>query len=414
MDFFKRQAGPAGLPTDPAYYAFSVQGQLRAITLSLMLVAAVAVVSRVYIRAFMLRVFRLDDFFMVVAMICSILACSFFLHVIHLGMGKHIFALPPENIEPLLMWIFIVAILIPLSLCFVKLSVAFFLLGITQRTQFHRWLWGITVFLVVFMLFTLFTLVLGCIPIQANWDFSLRPPPMGTGNAKCFSLTVYRNIALVNSVTNIVTDFVLALLPIPLIWTLQVNKRTKASLVFILSLGLFACAAGIVKTPLLFHFFDDMDSTGNRSWYYAWQIIEMNVGIIAASLPSLKPAFRWLLDTTKTLASRASGNRTADSHGYKRHFSSGYLPQQDPKTWNSIGSTRSGKEPGVMDLELNNMQTYGVTVSGDSKSFGGSASPSRSGRGSQASSDAIFRSEELDRIESRAIVRTTKVTIVTS
>ena len=81
---------------------------------------------------------------------------------------------------------------------------------------------------------------------------------MGTGNAKCFSLTVYRNIAFVNSskhklliiylsnrvtetrviVTNIVTDFVLALLPVPLIWTLQVNKRTKASLVLILSLGL--------------------------------------------------------------------------------------------------------------------------------------------------------------------------------
>jgi hypothetical protein len=143
----------------------------------------------------------------------------------------------------------------------------------------------------------------------------------------------------------------------------------------------------------------------------------MNVGIIAASLPSLKPAFRWLLDTTKTLASRASGNRTADSHGYKRHFSSGYLPQQDPKTWNSIGSTRSGKEPGVVNMELNNLQTlgtYGVTVSGDHKSFDGGTSPSRSGRGSQASSDAIFRSEELDRIESRAIVRTTKVTIVTS
>ena len=160
MDFFKRQAGAAGLPTDPEYYAFSVQGQLRAITLSLMLVATVAVISRVYIRAFMLRVFRLDDFFMVVAtvrrntatqrpeltswvQICSILACGFFLHVINLGMGRHIFALPPENVEPLLMWIFIVAILIPLSLCFVKLSVAFFLLSITQRTPYHRGLWGI-------------------------------------------------------------------------------------------------------------------------------------------------------------------------------------------------------------------------------------------------------------------------------
>lgn len=33
-----------------------------------------------------------------------------------------------------------------------------------------------------------------------------------------------------------------------------------------------ACAAGIIKTPLLYHFFDDMDSTGDRAWYYAWQM----------------------------------------------------------------------------------------------------------------------------------------------
>ena len=69
MDFFKRQAADFSMPTDPAYYAFSVQGQLRAITLSLMLVATAIVASRVYIRAVMLRVFRLDDFFMVAAMV---------------------------------------------------------------------------------------------------------------------------------------------------------------------------------------------------------------------------------------------------------------------------------------------------------------------------------------------------------
>jgi len=111
----------------------------------------------------------------------------------------------------------------------------------------------VAVFLVIFTLFTFFTLIFSCTPVQANWDFELRGPPIGKGSAKCLPIPIYKSIALFNSskgciplsmnpvtnstVTNIVTDVVLALIPIPLIWSLQVNKRTKASLIFILSLG---------------------------------------------------------------------------------------------------------------------------------------------------------------------------------
>ncbi|KAF2267549.1 hypothetical protein CC78DRAFT_541507 [Lojkania enalia] len=415
MAVLKRQGPPPGIPTDPNYFAFSIQKELSAITISLMTVALVAVIGRVYIRACVLHVFRLDDYFIVAAMACSVAACSIFLHVVTLGMGKHIFAIPPENIMPLLMWIFIVAVLIPLAVCFVKISIALFLLRLTQRTRYHKFLWGIVAFLVVFTLFTFFSLIFGCTPIAANWDFSMRPPPMGTGNAKCLSLTAYRNMALFNNITNILTDIVLALLPVPLIWTLQVNKRTKASLIFILGLGFFACAAAIIKTPLLWHFFDDMDSTGERSWYYAWQIIEMNVAILAATLPALKPAFRWLLETAKTLATGVSGNRTANSNGYKRQVSSGYLRQKegvhyqcDSAAPSSPRSDRRSKGKEALEMEIMGLGPYNVTVAGDDKSVDGA------GGASNASSDAILRAEERVPIDARRIVRTTKVTIVTS
>ncbi|KAF2279120.1 uncharacterized protein EI97DRAFT_371657 [Westerdykella ornata] len=389
-----------------------------------MLVALVAIVGRVYIRVFVLRLLRLDDYFILVAMMLSILGCSFFLQVVSLGMGKHIFAIPAENIQPLLMWIFIVSVLIPMALCFVKLSIAFFLLSLTRGTRYGRFCWFIIGFLVAFMLFTFFSLIFGCVPIAANWDFTLRPPPIGTGNAKCMEITTYRNIAVTNSVINIVTDIVLALMPVPLVWRLQVNKRTKISLVLILGLGFVACAAGIVKTPLLFHFFDDFDSTGNRSWYYAWQMIEMNVAILAATLPSLKPAFRWLLDTARTFASGvASGNRTrtggTPAHiGYKRQFSSGYLHHRDarrdsyqfesnpvrmsrfiPKNDIIHDGSRGNSNNGytVDGVELEPM--YNVTVSGmgAEKKRGGNGSPSSgSGMGSNASSDAILQIEDVD------------------
>lgn len=55
------------IPTDPAYYTYSVQKHLTAIDLSLMILVLIVVFLRVYIRVFTLGVFRLDDYFMVAA-----------------------------------------------------------------------------------------------------------------------------------------------------------------------------------------------------------------------------------------------------------------------------------------------------------------------------------------------------------
>ena len=160
MGVLRRQGPLINLSTDPAYYTWSVQPQLRAICLSLMILALVAVLTRVYIRIRILRVFRLDDYFIVLAMvsnyidICwsaanhqkqafSVASSCIFLHVVMLGMGRHIWAIPPHNLKPLLMYIFIVGVLVPLSVCFVKLSIAFFLFPLTKQTRFRQLLWAI-------------------------------------------------------------------------------------------------------------------------------------------------------------------------------------------------------------------------------------------------------------------------------
>ncbi|ORY11144.1 hypothetical protein BCR34DRAFT_514285 [Clohesyomyces aquaticus] len=414
MAVLTRQFAP--LPTiDAAYLAFSIQGQLRAITLSLSILAFLTVAGRVYVRYFVLGVFRTDDYLMVAAMLFSAVGCAFFLRTVYLGVGRHFFAIPPQNLTELLMWVYIMGILNPISLCFTKLSIAFFLLSLTHRTRDRRFLWGMIGFLVIFMLFTFFSLILSCTPIQANWKFELRPPPVGTGTARCLDFPTFRAMAMTNTIINIITDVLFAVLPVPMIWTLQVNMRTKISLIFILSLGFFACGAGIVKAPLLFHFFDDIDVTGNRSWYYAWQIIEMNVGIIAATLPSLKPAFRWFLENAKALATGASRNRTAGSQGYsqgyKRQFSSSSLPNRGGNSYaTAVGGSdaETPKRTRFMDpieMELNELGPYQVTVAGDEKSVEGS------GRESNVSSDAILH---VDGDDSRRIVKTTKVTVVTT
>lgn len=155
--------------------------------------------------------------------------------------------------------------------------------------------------------------------MQAGWDLHLRPPPVGTGNARCFSRQVFAQIGLSNSIVNIATDFLLALLPVPMIWHLQVSVRTKCSLIAILSLGIFACVAGIMKST-----YNKTILTDPRrfihDWYSMWNFIELDVGIIASSLPALKPLFTRFLDAARDLASGQTGSRyNGRELSYRRH-----------------------------------------------------------------------------------------------
>lgn len=147
---------------------------------------------------------------------------------------------------------------------------------------------------------------------------------------------------------------------------------------------------------------------------------EMNVGIIAATLPSLKPAFRWLLETAKSLATGASFNNTTSAiHGYKRQPSSVYLKQRarESNHYSSVTGNNPDKHDncrymergsGREEIELNELRPYNVTIVGDERGYNESA------KGLDVSSDAILRLEDGQGVESMRIIRTTNVTVMTS
>ena len=56
-----------------------------------------------------------------------------------------------------------------------------------------------------------------------------------------------------------------------MVWKLQVTVQTRIGLAVILSLGLFASAIAIYKTPMQYNFFKITDWSGVGAWYYIWQ-----------------------------------------------------------------------------------------------------------------------------------------------
>lgn len=111
------------------------------------------------------------------------------------------------------------------------------------------------------------------------------------------------------AVIHIITDFLLAILPIPLVWNIQKDILTRLSLVVVLSLGILAAIAGIIRqlnvAPL-----DEHDT------YSIWNFNELHIGIIAASLPAFRLLFERIFRKVRTAVTHSgSTNRDVSMHG---------------------------------------------------------------------------------------------------
>ncbi|KAJ4339764.1 hypothetical protein N0V87_002964 [Didymella glomerata] len=286
----------------PEYVAFTNAPVLLMQFGSLFAVASVVVFARCYVRWFMIKSFGKDDWLMLLAYAFAAATFGTYVEQTKVGMGKHMAAITMDQAK---------------YASFLRLrQVASILASI-----------GVA-------------LIWQCIPIEATWNVKLRPPPFGTGTAKCFSPETFTSIGLFNTVTTIVTDFIIALLPVSLVWQLQLNLRAKLSLIMVLSLGIFAAVAAIVKAEIQKVILSDPDPFVHDR-FTLWRFIEFDVGIIAASLPALKPLFNWFLGSVRSLTTRAArSNGAPNSLGYQKQSERSdkgiVLNEYNPRSTNTV------------------------------------------------------------------------------
>ncbi|KAF1916615.1 hypothetical protein BDU57DRAFT_238510 [Ampelomyces quisqualis] len=321
-----RQAPLPPQPT-PEILAYNNAPQILSITGAFFAMAAVVVLLRCYVRIAMLKTFGADDYVMGFAMILNAATFVCFKLRTDYGLGRHIVVLymNPTNVLKFMKVQYVQALIMMVGISTVKMSIALTLLRLANQKTYSRILWGALIFIVLMTLGCGGSLVWQCLPVAAAWDYSLRPPPFGTGNARCYNTDVFKSLGLMNSILNILTDVLFALLPVPLIWQLQLNMRTKISLIAILSLGWFACAAAIAKSVLQARVFDDPDWSTHDN-FNILGMVEFSIGIIASSSTALKPLFKNFLDTARAMT---SGTRSRTGGRVKGSKSMGYSKTAD-------------------------------------------------------------------------------------
>lgn len=113
-----------------------------------------------------------------------------------------------------------------------KVSLLLFLYRIFHvdfKFRIASWIIGFVV--VVWSLVTLFLMIFSCHPVKANWDVALLADP----KTHCYP-KVY-NVINIHGYCNIITDFALLFLPLPMVKGLQMSLKKKFSVATIFATG---------------------------------------------------------------------------------------------------------------------------------------------------------------------------------
>lgn len=170
-------------------------------------------------------------------------------------MGRHNRSLSQEHEINALEYQALATATYVLDMMFIKVSIGVFLLRIATQKRYRYTIWASIVVVAIWSLVLFFWNLFQCNPIAAQWDYTLLDNPEN----HCVSAQAIVNAAYALSVMTILSDWLYALLPIPMVWNVKMTKQAKATVVLVLGLGIFASVATLIRLKFLSDLSDTID-----------------------------------------------------------------------------------------------------------------------------------------------------------
>ncbi|KAH8732479.1 hypothetical protein GQ44DRAFT_745675 [Phaeosphaeriaceae sp. PMI808] len=262
------------------------QNLLVGVSTALTTISVIIVSLRLYTRIFVLNNIKKDDYAMIVALVFTLgyLACIFVLRANGTGFSGRVLTL--DQMTNIFKVTYVIEMIYYIAVNAIKISIVCFYLRIAVQRTFELLCLGTIYFLCTFCAICIIVIATQCMPIQNS--------------------------------ANIVIDIWILILPIKVLLSIQRPVREKTALIAIFALGAFSCIASIIRIYSVYLFTSSKDPFVDGVHINTWSVIEINVGIWCASIPSLKPLF------SKAQRERRGKKRT----GYQYHGIFGILKDQ--------------------------------------------------------------------------------------
>lgn len=282
--------------------------------------------------------------------------------------GKHVWTVPQVQVEDMMRILFAFVVFYVFSTPLIKLSIILFyrrIFGMTYSIWFCMFLTagyfvsGIIAFLVC------------CRPVSYYWTQFTNPD----GGRCVYDLY---NFYISYAGVNVITDVAILLVPIPIVWKLQMRRTQKLLVCGILLIGglcvtsplvnciwlkliyfsfFSVCIASLVRIYYI-TFIKDGDYTWVIGKVFTWSSIEPSIGILCACLPTLHPLIRAVM-------SRVFGTRSARyvaSRNQEPTNKKTFIRRQRPLDWDETLLTTHDVQVEMDGTRRDSAQNGHITV----------------------------------------------------
>ncbi|EMD64248.1 hypothetical protein COCSADRAFT_181377 [Bipolaris sorokiniana ND90Pr] len=299
-----------------------------------------------------------DDCFVVLAGIASFCGDVLVCIMPADGLGLHLWTLDSKHIMLYFKHIYSTNAAYCASATLIKLAILFQYLRLfaeaapTTATNGYRLArrltWGMIVICTIWGLTFFLLAIFSCRPIAKNWNMNLPGRCIGWG-AK--DPAEFFPMFLGHSVSNLLLDAMVLLLPVPFITALRIAGKSRAGLIglFILGSTVVLVALGRLITLAVNRAgtVPDLDMSFHTPVVYIFAVLEVNFAIITASIPIFWPVIATLA-SNKIFVVNEVEIRVEDIARYESFDSNGAISLPDRKSTPS-GDSKTGMVTTILD-----------------------------------------------------------------
>ncbi|CAI6341040.1 unnamed protein product [Periconia digitata] len=292
-----------GLPAE--YWNESRVDVLIGASTFLIILTVVTIVLRFYARISSRAPLWWDDWFALATVPFALLNPVYDLVQIHYGFGRHqavMVKTDPHRAEIFFFNLYIILIFYNVGLAIFKYSfLALYIRLFRVSTKLRYSCYVLGVLITMWSVSCVFAIVFRCRPVQANWD-----PTAG----KCIPM---RPVFLGQAIPTIIFDIIILLLPVRLVWAIQMPRPAKIGVLVVFVLGGLVAVISIVRLYVVLN-----TTEADVPWDYPtiglWSAGEPITGLVCCSLPAYTPVLRRVLAHFKigwsSMSQRTSRNKS--------------------------------------------------------------------------------------------------------
>ncbi|RSL60263.1 hypothetical protein CEP53_005499 [Fusarium sp. AF-6] len=300
--------------------------------------ALIALLQRYYTKVFLSKGLQIDDGFMFLGWLCSVLTQAlligislqlyqpldssnpnFIASIAEGGMCAHSWEMSLADFQRYSLISYLCGPIYQLCNGFIKLSLLSFYLHLSPQRWFRIAVWftiGIVTAYTVIITFMMWFL---CNPPRKAFDFKVE-------GGSCTDAAI---LYMATAVSNIVTDVILFVLPIPMVYNLHMPKIQKFGAIVVFAIGSLTVATSVTRLVYLPVVLASTDVSWDSAPANIWTFIEANLFVICGSMPTLRKFFKHFMP------------RIVGSSGGSRYGTTSYGQHQQSNTLSRVRKGRS-------------------------------------------------------------------------